>query len=241
MIEIPFNAKETRVVEKTSFMREFKDGFIIVKAIPGLLSMIIFAMIFNFIFRPFGVLWPYFINIIHDGSVFHLAFLFGSIQVGNVIGSLITSIKKEWKNKIKINLIGEMVFFTFYLLIILAPYQNFYLMMIGGFLGAVIFPITVATYLTILQTVVPSDKIGRVMSIDHTVSMAIAPIGALLVGPLAGVMGVVNLLLASAIIGIVNPIFLWFFTKIRYLDRLQGPEIEVVPTQEVIELETQEI
>jgi DHA3 family macrolide efflux protein-like MFS transporter len=241
LIKIPFNAKETRATEKTSFMREFKDGFIIVKAIPGLLSMIIFAMIFNFIFRPFGVLWPYFINIIHDGSVFHLAFLFGSIQVGNVIGSLITSIKKEWKNKIKINLIGEMVFFTFYLLIILAPYQNFYLMMVGGFLGAIIFPITVATYLTILQTVVPSDKIGRVISIDHTVSMAIAPIGALLVGPLADLMGVVNLLLASAIIGIINPIFLWFFTKIRYLDRLIEPEIEVVPTQDVIELETQEI
>ncbi len=241
LIRIPFNAKETRTTEKTSFMREFKDGFMIVKAIPGLLSMIIFAMIFNFIFRPFGVLWPYFINIIHDGSVFHLAFLFGSIQVGNVIGSLITSIKKEWKNKIKINLIGEMVFFTFYLLIILAPFQNFYFMMIGGFLGAIIFPITVATYLTILQTVVPSDKIGRVMSIDHTISMAIAPIGALLVGPLAGVMGVVNLLLVSAIIGIINPIFLWFFTKIRYLDRLQEPEIEVVSTQEVIEVETQEI
>jgi len=241
LIKIPFNAKETRAAEKTSFMREFKDGFKIVKAIPGLLSMIIFAMIFNFIFRPFGVLWPYFINIIHDGSVFHLAFLFGSIQVGNVIGSLITSIKKEWKNKIKVNLIGEMVFFTFYVLIILAPYQNFYMMMIGGFLGAIIFPITVATYLTILQTVVPSDKIGRVMSIDHTISMAIAPIGALLVGPFAGLMGVVNLLLASALIGIVNPIFLWFFTKIRYLDRPQEPEIDIVPTQEVIEVETQKI
>lgn len=241
LIKIPFNAKETRAAEKTSFMKEFKDGFIIVKAIPGLFSMIIFAMIFNFIFRPFGVLWPFFINIIHDGSAFHLAFLFGSIQVGNVIGSLITSIKKEWKNKIKINLVGEMVFFTFYLLIVLAPYQNFYLMMIGGFLGAIIFPITVSTYLTILQTVVPSDKIGRVMAIDHMVSMAIAPIGALLVGPLAGAMGVVNLLIASAIIGIVNPIILWFFTKIRYLDRPHEPEIEVTPTQEVIELETKEI
>jgi len=241
LIKIPFNAKETRAAEKTSFMKEFKDGFIIVKAIPGLFSMIIFAMIFNFIFRPFGVLWPFFINIIHDGSAFHLAFLFGSIQVGNVIGSLITSIKKEWKNKIKINLVGEMVFFTFYLLIVLAPYQNFYLMMIGGFLGAIIFPITVSTYLTILQTVVPSDKIGRVMAIDHMVSMAIAPIGALLVGPLAGAMGVVNLLIASAIIGIVNPIILWFFTRIRYLDRPHEPEIEVTPTQEVIELETKEI
>ncbi|GAG95995.1 unnamed protein product, partial [marine sediment metagenome] len=85
------------------------------------------------------------------------------------------------------------------------------------------------------------DKIGRVMSIDHTISMAIAPIGALLVGPLAGLMGVVNLLLASAIIGIVNPIILWFFTKIRYLERTQEQDIEITPTKEVIEVETKEI
>ena len=54
-------------------------------------------------------------------------------------------------------------------------------------------------------------------------------------------MGVVNLLIVSAIIGIVNPIILWFFTKIRNLDHPQEPKIEVVPTQEVIELETQEV
>ena len=150
-------------------------------------------------------------------------------------------VQVSWKSKIKINLVGEMVFFTFYLLIIIAPYQNFYLMMIGGFLGSIIFPITVSTYLTILQTVVPSDKIGRVMSIDHTISMAIAPIGALLVGPLTGAMGVVNLLIASAVIGIANPIILWYFTKIRYLDHPQEQEIEAAPPQEVIELEAQEI
>lgn len=242
LIKIPFAAKEIRAIKKTSFMREFKDGFKIVKAIPGLLAMILFAMIFNFIFRPYQILWPYFIKVLHDGTAFHLAFLFGSMQVGSTIGSLITLIKKEWKNKIKINLIGEMVYFLFYLgFIVLAPYQNFYMMMIGGFLGSTIFPITVATYLTILQTVVPSDKIGRVMSIDHTISMAIAPIGALLVWPLADLMGVVNLLIVSAIIGIANPIVLWFFTKIRYLERPQEPEIEVASTQEVIELETKEI
>lgn len=241
LIKIPFQAKEIKEKEEKSFIKEFKEGFLVVKAIPGLLSMIIFAMIFNFVFRPFGVLWPYFINVIHNGSAFHLAFLFGSMQVGNITGSLITSIKKEWKNKIKINLFGEMIFFTFYMLIILSPYQNFYMMMIGGFLGAIIFPITVSTYLTILQTAVPSDKIGRVMSIDHTISMAIAPIGALLVGPLAGVMGVINLLLASALIGIVNPLILWFFTKIRYLERQPEPEIEVSTTPELIELETKEI
>ena len=76
------------------------------------------------------------------------------------------------------------------------------------------------------------------MAIDHTISMAIAPTGALLVGPLAGLMGVVNLLLASAMIGIVNPIILWFFTEIRYLDHRLEPELELVLSKEIIEIET---
>jgi predicted MFS family arabinose efflux permease len=195
-------------------------------------------MIFNFIFRPFNVIWPYFINIIHDGTAFDLAFLFGSMQVGNIIGSLITSFKKNWKNKIKINIAGEMFLFVAYFLIIFAPYRGFYLMYIGAFLGAIIFPITVATYLTIFHTIVPSNKIGRVMSIDHTISMAIAPIGAIITGPAAELIGVYPLLFICAIAGIINPIIIWSFTKIRFLDYPEKLTIGTIPKQEVIKLET---
>jgi len=236
IIKIPFKPRNIIEIEKRSFFREFKEGFAVVKAIPGLLSLIIFAMIFNFIFRPFNVLWPYFINVIHDGTAFDLAFLFGAMQIGNILGSLITSLKKNWKNKIKINLIGEMIVFGAYILIIFAPYRAFFLMMIGGFLGAVTFPITVATYLTIFQLVVPSDKIGRVMSIDHMISMAIAPIGAIISGPAASLIGVTNLFLICIIIGIINPIFIWYFSRIRELDYPKELEIKITPKSELIEL-----
>jgi len=242
VIKIPHETKSLKESEseKKSFTREFKEGFLVVKAVPGLLSMIVFAMIFNFINRPFNVLWPYFINVTHDGTALNLALLFGSMQIGRLMGSLITSIKKEWKHKIKINIIGATIFFAAYLLISFAPYRSFNLMMIGGFLGAIIFPITVATYLTILQTVVPSDKIGRVMSIDHTISMAIAPIGALMAGPMAELIGINNLFIICAFIGIIYPALLWFFTKIRYLEHPREDEVEVVPKQEIIEIQVQE-
>lgn len=241
LIKIPHPTKSLKESEseKKSFTREFKEGFLVVKAVPGLLSMIVFAMIFNFINRPFNVLWPYFINITHNGTALHLALLFGSMQIGRLLGSLITSIKKEWKHKIKINIIGATIFFASYLLISLAPYQSFNIMMIGGFFGAIIFPITVATYLTILQTVVPSDKIGRVMSIDHTISMAIAPIGALMAGPMADLIGINTLFVICAFAGIIYPVLLWIFTKIRYLDHPREKEEIIVPKQEIIELKTQ--
>ncbi|MFW9949389.1 MAG: MFS transporter, partial [Candidatus Thorarchaeota archaeon] len=191
-------------------------------------------------FRPFNVLWPYYINVIHNGTAFDLAFIFGAAQIGNIIGSTVTTIKKSWKYKVRVNLIGESIFFIAYLFVIFAGYQQFYLMMIGVFLGAILFPITVATYLTIFQEVVPSDKIGRAMSIDHTISMAIAPIGAIIAGPAAEFMGITNLYLLCAIIGIINPLFLWYFTKIRKLDDKSEIKIEELPEEKHFEIKIEQ-
>lgn len=240
LIKIPHQRKDIGNLKKEPFMKELVDGFKLVKSIPGLLALICFAMIFNFIFRPFNVLWPYYINITHGGTAFDLAFIFGAIQIGNIIGSIITTVKKKWNSKVKVNIIGESVFFMAYLLVIFAPYQQFYIMMLGGFLGAITFPITVATYLTIFQEVVPSDKIGRAMSIDHTLSMAIAPIGALIAGPAADFMGITNLYLICAIIGIINPILLWFFTKIRKLDQISKIEVKDFTDKKLMEIEMEQ-
>jgi MFS family permease len=128
------------------------------------------------------------------------------------------SIKKTWKHKIKLNIIGASLYFVGQLPAIFAPKGNFLLMMLSLFGGAIIFPLTVSTYLAIIQNVVPKDKIGRVMSLDHMISMAIAPIGALLAGPLVELIGIVNLFFICALIGIVFPYFIWFFTKIRQLE-----------------------
>ncbi|UCC20497.1 MAG: hypothetical protein JSV62_04195, partial [Promethearchaeota archaeon] len=134
---------------------------------------------------------------------------------------LITSFKKTWKHKIKINIIGGAIFFACQLPAIFAPTGNFIIIIISLFPGWVLFPITVSTYLAILQTVVSKDKIGRIMSIDHMISMAIAPIGALIAGPLALVLGIHTLFLIAAILGVIHPFVLWFFTKIRQLEVIE--------------------
>ena len=94
-------------------------------------------------------------------------------------------------------------------------------MVIALFPGWVLLPITISTYLAILQVVVPKDKIGRVMSIDHMISMAIAPIAAIISGPLALFFGIRTLFLIAAILGIIHPFLIWFFTKIRQLEIIE--------------------
>jgi len=221
IIKIPKIHRIPEESTKKSFFRDYKTGMLAIKMVPGLMAMIVFAMIWNFLFRPWYVLMPYFVKYIHSGSAFDLALLGFSFQVASIIGAIITMVKKDFKYKIKINIIGASLYFVFLIPAILAPTGNFLVMMISIFPVAVIFPITVSTYLTILQTVVPKDKIGRVMSIDHMISMAIAPIGALISGPLAELLGIINLYMICAILGIIFPSLIWFFTKIRRLEVIE--------------------
>ncbi|KKN10718.1 hypothetical protein LCGC14_1033750 [marine sediment metagenome] len=241
IVKIPkVNQKTEETNVKKSFLNDFKEGFSIIKMVPGLFALIVFAMIWNFIFRPWNVLLPYFVVYTHNGSALNLAMLLMSFQIANIIGSLITMIKKDFKHKIKINIIGASLFFVGQIPAILAPTGNFLVMMISMFAGALIFPITVATYMVILQTVVPKDKIGRVMSLDHMISMAIAPLGALISGSLSEVFGIVNLLLICAIIGLIYPSLIWIFTKIRQLEVLEQNQLnqirKTVEIEEVAEI-----
>ena len=239
LIKIPSIHNITEVTTKKSVSKDFKTGLLIIRMVPGLLAMIIFAMIWNFIFRPWNVLLPYFILNTHGGTAFSLALVMTTISIGSITGSLITTIKKDFKHKIKINIIGASLFFVGQIFAILAPRGNFIIMIIALFPGAVVFPITVSTYLAILQSAVPKDKVGRIMSIDHMISMAIAPIGALISGPLANLFGIVNLLLMCAFIGILYPSFVWFFTKIKHLEYIkedvEGVE-EVLEDVEIVEI-----
>jgi len=235
LIKIPKVHQVTEEATKKSMFKDFKTGLLTIKMIPGLFAMIVFAMIWNFISRPWTVLMPYFILITHEGTAFSLALLMTSSQAGNILGSLICSVKKNWKHKIKLNIIGSSIFFICQIPAILAPKGNFIFMMMVLFPAWILFPITVSTYLTILQTVVSKDKIGRIMSIDHMISMAIAPIGALIAGPLAEAIGITNLFLIFAIVGIIFPYIIWYFTKIRQLEIIER-EI-VMKADEVFEIE----
>jgi len=89
-------------------------------------------------------------------------------------------------------------------------------------------PIINALYQTFIQTVVPPDKMGRITSIDNSLSMSISPIATLLSGPLAEIFGVGNLFLYCAILGMIVTILVWKFTGIKRVDYESKGELEII-------------
>jgi cation transporter-like permease len=76
-----------------------------------------------------------------------------------------------------------------------------------------------------MQTNAPADKMGRVSSIDWMVSLAISPFGALFAGFIAELVGIRNLILYSAIAGVIITMIIWRFTSVRY-NQLKNQEIK---------------
>ncbi|MFX1572702.1 MAG: MFS transporter [Promethearchaeota archaeon] len=220
LIKIPIvrNISETELVEKLSFRKEFKEGMFTIKLIPGLITLILLSMLLNFLVTPVNVLLPYFVNVTHGGTASDLALIMVGINIGMILGGVITTLKKTWKHKILVYFSGLIIVMGTLSVLGFAP-TGFFLLMAGvTIITGMMLPIVNTIYMTIIQTVVPPDKMGRVTSVDQSLSMAIFPIGTLISGPLAELMGVQNLFIYSAFIGVIITFLTWRFTRIRRIN-----------------------
>ena len=240
-IKIPKVRTEAEKKEKESFSTEFKEGFKTLRIIPGMIVLLIMSMLLNFLIQPLSTLISYFAYVNHSATALEYAIMSTGFQGGIIFGALLTAIKKEWKHKVKVTFIVLAIFMVGYAMLAYSPYRAFLLMIILAFVMGFMLPIVNTIFQTIMQTAIPHDKLGRVSSIDSTLSMLITPFGALIVGPLALILGVPNLFFFSALLGMVTIACLYIFTGIRHVNYDEMAETmknkleEMKGVQEIIE------
>lgn len=217
-ISIPSVEKDQDKQKEYSFTKEFKEGVLLLKTTPGFLILALWSLSVNFLSVPFITLLPYFVRVTHSGTELNYALLLAFIQAGSIIGALVISIKKNWNRKILIIMGSAAITFIGYFFVALAPPGFFLIMGIGVFISGFTLATGLPVYFTILQTAIPPDKIGRIFSIDATISFAIMPVGMAIAGPLANFMGIVNFFIILSISGILVNVAFYFFTNIRKIN-----------------------
>jgi DHA3 family macrolide efflux protein-like MFS transporter len=221
LIQIPSaKTKESSTsTERQSFFKDFKEGLGLLRVVPVLLTIIILAMFLNFLIQPLAILLPYYVNTIHGGDISSYAIVSISMNAGMILGAIVTIIKKKWKHKILTTFIGIVILFLGYAYLALVPTGFFIMMIVGLLIMGITLPIINTIFQTIEQTIVPPDKIGRVMSIDSTLSMMITPLGIVLTGILSVPLGVMNLFLYCGIFGVAISMATYLFTNIRHFEK----------------------
>ncbi|MFX1456810.1 MAG: MFS transporter [Promethearchaeota archaeon] len=221
LVRIPNVRNLVQQSERTqtkSFRRDFKEGILTIKVIPGMIILLILDMILNFLVAPVNVLLPLYIKDIHLGTALDLAFISMFLNGGMILGGLITTIKKKWKNKTTVYFIGLMFLMGLLSVLGFAPTRAFVVLWGGTGMVGLLLPIINTIYMTIIQTTVPPDKMGRVSSVLQSLSSAIFPIGTIIAGPLAEVIGIRSVFLYGSLIGVLVVFLTWRFTKVRHVD-----------------------
>lgn len=190
----------------TPMTEQLKEGWAYVSHFPPVRTILLLFAIVSLMGMPFTVLMPVFaVNVLHGGP-HTLGFLMGAVGVGALIAAILLAFRKTVLGLGRVIAISAAVFggglivFGFSELM----WLSMLLMVVTGY-GMML---GMAASNTIIQTVVPEDMRGRVMSYYTMAFVGMAPFGSLLAGGLAHVIGAPWTLVATGACCIAGAI--WF-------------------------------
>jgi MFS transporter, DHA3 family, multidrug efflux protein len=152
-----------------------------VRLVPGLFALIFFTTFNNFLGGVFMALMDaYGLSLV---SVQVWGILWGFLSLGFIVGGIFVARWGLGKNPLRSLFMANIVMWTIATLFTIQP--SLILLTIGLFLYLCLIPIAEAAEQTILQQMIPPERLGRVIGFAQSVEQAASPLTAFAIGPIA--------------------------------------------------------
>ena len=219
----------------SSMVTQLKEGWDFVRGFTPIRTILLLFALNSFMGWPFTVLMPIFAAEVLKGGPHTLGFLMGALGVGSLASALSLVLRKSVRGLLKMIPIAAAIFGTGLVLFGLSHvlWLSMVLLLVVGF--GMMQGLTASN--TIIQTIVPEDKRGRVMSYYTVAFVGMAPFGSLMAGALAHLIGAANTVIISGICCMLGSA--WFFTRIPSIRVVMRPIYEhlgILPTTRPVEL-----
>lgn len=193
-LSIPNPPRQTAVANgttrKTSYWHDLGEGFAYVVKWPGLLGLILLAMMLNFLLVPSSSLTPLVVTKVYGKGVVELGWTETLFGVGVIVGGLVLSAWGGFNRKIVTSLAGVLGIGAGVMLVGLAPGNLFYLILVANFIIGVTQVFANGPLTAIFQSAIEPDMQGRVLSLIGAGATAMMPLSLLVAGPLSDRLGV---------------------------------------------------
>lgn len=170
----------------TSTIAEMKEGWIYVSGFLPIRTILMLFAVVSLMGMPFVVLMPIFAAKVLSGGPNTLGFLMGAVGIGALVSAISLAARKTIRGLIRMIPIAAAVFGIG--LIGFGLSRTFWLSMLMAFVAGWGMMQGMAASNTIIQTLSPEDKLGRVMSYYTMAFVGMAPFGSLLAGAMASAM-----------------------------------------------------
>ena len=188
MISIPEVAQheETSPFESPpTFWEDFRSGLQYVRSWPGLMILMLLAMVINFLLTPAGALMPILVADYFKGGPLQLGWIEAAFGFGMIVGGLALGAWGGFKKRILTSMLGLLGLGVGFSLIGFVPSNLFWLGVVSAFFAASMVPIVNGPVHAILQSAVEPEMQGRVFTLVGSLASAMAPLGLIVAGPVA--------------------------------------------------------
>jgi MFS family permease len=205
-----------------SMLDQLKEGWTYVSNFAPIRTILLLFAVISLMGMPFVVLMPVFAAQVLHGGPHTLGFLMGALGVGALTSALSLVLRKSVRGLLKMIPIAAAVFGTGLIAFGLSHvlWLSLFLMLFTGF--GMMQGLTASN--TIIQTLVPEDKRGRVMSYYTVAFVGMAPFGSLMAGGLGHAIGAPRTVIISGVACIAGS--LWFWSRIKLIRKDMRPIYE---------------
>lgn len=188
--EVAQHKKQSSSERSTSFWDDFRSGLKYVRGWPGLMILMLLAMVINFLLTPAGALMPILVADYFKGGPLQLGWIEAAFGFGMIAGGLVLGAWGGFKKRILTSMIGLIGLGIGFSLIGFVPSNLFWLGVASAFFAAFMVPMVNGPIHAILQSAVEPEMQGRVFTLAGSLSSAMAPLGLIIAGPVADAIGV---------------------------------------------------
>ncbi len=191
-IPIPQPMREQTVSgeHKTSYWQDVKEGFTYVAAWPGLLAILVMAVLINFLLTPASSLMPLLVTKHFGLGALELGFTDTLWGVGMILGGALLGIWGGFKRRVVTSMLGIVGIGIGVLMTGFAPSNMFWLALAGMAVMGFMSPMTNGPLHAIIQATVKPEMQGRVMSLINSAATAMTPLSLAVAGPVSDAIGI---------------------------------------------------
>jgi len=186
----PARAEAEAQAARPSVVADLREAVRFLRNWPGLLLIIAIAVLVNFLVFPALSLQPLLVTGHFGGGALQLAWLQSAFGVGMVAGGVTLSLWGGFKRRSLTGLLALALNGVGVVMVGLAPADAFPLALGAMFFTWFMNPIANGSLMAVLQVIVPAEMQGRVFTLLQSAAGAMIPLGLVIAGPLADVLGV---------------------------------------------------
>jgi DHA3 family macrolide efflux protein-like MFS transporter len=220
-------AKENGAAPKTFYWQDLGAGFNYVIKWPGLLGLVLLAMLLNFLLSPSSSLLPLLVMQEFKGGAPELAVVESLFGVGIIIGGLTLSTWGGFKRRIVTSFSGIIGLGIGVILTGLTPANMFWLLLAASFLIGAGQVMANGPMGAIFQSAIEPEFQGRVFSLIGAGAMAMMPLSLLIAGPTSDWLGVRVWYVFGGVVCILATVASLFIPSIMNIE--QNRHAEPVP------------